>query len=277
MMANDLQRLRELLAYDAHSRRYQAIPEFVRDRLGDIASGYSSEQLQWDAPRFAWISGALPSDVQSSVELGSSLGYFSLRLAHERGFTVEGFEPVAAYAEASNLFASVADIGARVQFHARGVGIDDVAALPAADCLISLNVLHHAGNVFDRDAVAARGGWHNYARDFLSRAAERYGHMIFQTGNSVRGEAHFPSEAAIDTLVPLLEDSGWQVVKLGLISDFADPHYQSFAAAALHHAPRIGCRRNPETGLVEYRHGGEVVAALGYGTLQRPLFYCARR
>lgn len=276
MMANDLQRLRELLAYDAHSRRYQAIPEFVRERLDDIASGYSSEQLQWDAPRFTWIRDALPSDVQSSVELGSSLGYFSLRLAHECGFTVEGYEPVAAYAEAGNLFASVAGIGDRVQFHARGVGIDDVAGLPAADCLISLNVLHHAGNVFDRDAVAALGGWHHYAGDFLARAAARYGHMIFQTGNSVKGEAHFPSESAIDTLVPLLEESGWEVLKLGLITDFADPHYRSFAASELQAAPRIGCRRNPDTGLVEYRDRGEVVAALGYGTLQRPLFYCVR-
>jgi len=275
-MTDNLERLRELLAYDAHSRRYQAIPDFVRDRLGPVAGGYESEQLQWDAPRYAWIDAALPSTLRSSVELGSSLGYFSLRLAHEREFFVSGFEPVADYAEASNLFAALTALGERAQFRPRGIGIEDVAGLPAADCLITLNVLHHAGNVFDRDAVTARGGWHAYAGEFLTRATDRFEHMIFQTGNSVKGEAHFPSEAAIDTLVPLLENSGWRVVRLGVITDFADPEYQSFTASEIDRAPRIGCRRNPETGLVEYRTGGEVVAAFGYGTLQRPLFHCVR-
>jgi hypothetical protein len=271
-----LARLADLLAYDAHSRRYQALPDFVRAAIGPLAGDYSSAQLQWDAPRFDWIAAAMPEAVTSSVELGSSLGYFSLRLAHERGFAVHGFEPVAEYAEACNLFACLAGMSEVARFHGRGVGIEDIEALPAADCLISLNVLHHAGNVFDREAVRDRGGWSAYAHEFLSRAAERFRHLVFQTGNSVKGVAHFPSEAALDTIVPLLDGAGWNVRGVGMVTDFETATYQNYLPDALGPAPRIGCRRNPETGLVEYRRADEVVAALPYGTLQRPLFYCER-
>jgi len=276
MSSDILSRLEELLAYDAHSRRYQAIPDFIVEKLGHVAAGYSSEQLHWDAPRYAWIDQALPNTVRSSVELGSSLGYFSLSLAKERGFAVEGFEPVKDYAEASNLFAALTGLQAQAKFHPRGIGIDDIATLPALDCLITLNVLHHAGNIYDRAAVERRGGWLAYARDYLGRAAERFGHMIFQTGNVVKGDAHFPSEAAIDTLVSLLEASGWQVQSIGVIMNFDDLGYETFDRASLEQIPRIGCRRNPDTGLVEYRVGDSILAALAYGSLQRPLFHCVR-
>ena len=273
MSAASLDRICELLDYDAHSRRYQAIPDFVVRHLDGVAGSYESEQLQWDAPRFDWINEALPAEVSSSVELGSSLGYFSLRLAEERAMRVDGFEPVAAYAEVSNLFAGLAGFAGRAQFHPRGIGLADIDTLPQADCLVTLNVLHHAGNVFDAEVVAEMGGWHAYAHAFLNRAAGRFGHMIFQTGNSVKGEAHFPSEGAIDALIPLLEGAGWNIERFGVITDFEQPSYQVMEPAT---APRIGCRRNPETGLVDYRIGDEVVASLAFGTLQRPIFHCVR-
>jgi len=271
-----LERLDKLLAYGAHSRRYQTIPEFIRQQLADCAKGYVSEQLQWDAPRYEWIDAILPRSVRSVVELGSSLGYFSLRLAEERGLTVVGFEPVREYAEASDLFALLGELQARARFYPRGVGIDDIADLPAMDCLISLNVLHHAGNVYDRDAILRFGSWLAYAEEYLRRAAARFGHMIFQSGNSVSGVAHFPSEAAIDTLVPLLERSGWRVHGIGVVTDLASMHYDSFGRDDLDLVPRIGCRRNSSTGLVDYRVGDSLLGSLAFGTLQRPLFYCVR-
>jgi hypothetical protein len=100
--------------------------------------------------------------------------------------------------------------------------------------------------------------------------------MIFQTGNSVRGEAHFPSETAIDTLVPLLGESGWQVRSIGVVTNFDGPAYESFSREDMARIPRIGCRRNPQSGLVEYRQGDALLAELAYGTLQRPIFYCVR-
>jgi len=271
-----LQRVKSLLSYGGHSQRYQSIPEFVSKKVGNVAGAYASDQLYWDPPRYQWIDANLPADVSSAVELGSSLGYFSLRLSHERKIAATGYEPVADYAEVCNLFASLTQMENRTRFVCQSVGIDDIAGLPDADAVISLNVLHHAGNVFDAAAVRDHVGWTRYATEFLQRLNRKFKHMVFQTGNSVAGVAHFPSEVAVPVMAEILKASGWQVRSIGVITDFDTPVYQTYPLAAMGAVPRIRCHRNDISGLVEYRSDGKLLATLKYGTLQRPLFYCSR-
>jgi hypothetical protein len=271
-----IESVRSLLEYDAHSRRYQAIPDFVARQIGRASEDYSSEQLAWDGPRYDWINANLPPDVASAVELGSSLGHFSLRLGYERKIDVTGYEPVKAYAQVCNLFAAITGIEDRARFQAASVGIEDLGQLPDADALISLNVLHHAGNVFDTGAVQACGGWVPYAVEFLRRAAGKFRYLVFQTGNSVKGAAHFPSEDAVTVLADLLRKSGWTIGCVGVVTDYQSMGYRSFGADEIDRVPRIGCRRSSKSGLVEYRSNGALLAELPYGTLQRPLFFCRR-
>jgi len=271
-----LERIRALLTYDGHSGHYQAIPEFVATQLGSIAESYSSEQLPWDEPRFAWIDANLPRNVASITELGSNLGYFGLRLSYERNVNVNGFDPVKPYAEIGNLFASLTGIDGRVRFHGKPVGLADIESLPSADAVICLNVLHHAGNLFDLDQVTAHGSWAAYASEFLSRLSVKYNHLIFQTGNSVKGIAYFPSEHAVPVTADLLGNSGWNVNMIGVLTEFSTIRYQSFELDKLKLIPRVRCQRNVISGLVEYYSNGSLLAELPYGALQRPLFYCRR-
>lgn len=268
--------VRSLLEYNAHSRRYQSIPDFITRQIGRAASEYSSEQLAWDEPRYVWIDANLPHDVASAVELGSSLGYFSLNLSHQRNMEVTGYERVQEYARACNLFATIAGIDARARFQAASVGIEDVPKLPRADVLISLNVLHHAGNVFDSQAVAEHGGWVRYATEFLRCSSKKFRYLVFQTGNSVKGVAHFPSFEAVPFISDLLRTSGWIVRSIGIVTDFKSCKYETYEPSNINRLPRIGCHRNPNSGMVEYRENGNLLAELPYGTLQRPLFFCAR-
>lgn len=269
-------RIKALLAYDEKFRRYQTLPDFLLRDLGLDPQDYTSEQLAWDAPRYDWIVDNLPPGVNRVTELGSSLGYFCLRLAHDQGLSATGYEPVSAYTEVCNLFSDFAGLDDRLTFRDDPAILEFLVNLPAADLLISLNVMHHAGNIFDGEIVNQRGGWRNYALEYLSRLTEKASHLAIQTGNSARGIAHFPSEDAVAFTASLLEDAGWRVNAIGVIENFDDPTYRTYPASAVDEIPRVRCRRNPDTNLVEYRVGDALVAELSYGTLQRPMFMCTR-
>ncbi len=269
-------RIKTLLTYDQKFRRYQAIPDFLLENLGLNLRNYASEQLAWDEPRYRWIVENLPPDVNSVIELGSSLGYFCLRLAHDQGCSATGYEPVSAYTEVCNLFAEVAGLDSRLKFRDDPAILEYLPNLAPADLLVSLNVMHHAGNVFDREIVEELGGWQNYAVTYLSRLTEIAPHLVIQTGNSAHGVAHFPSEDAVAFTAALLNDAGWHVDAIGVVEDFDNVSYRTYPGAAAADVPRIRCRRNRDTGLVEYRRGDDLVAELPYGTLQRPMFACTR-
>lgn len=269
-------RIRALLAYDEKFRRYQELPAFLLRELDLDPRDYASDQLAWDAPRYDWIAANLSADTARVTELGSSLGYFCLRLVHEHGLAAVGYEPVEAYAEVCNLFAELTGLDDRLRFSAEPAVLDYITDLAAADLVISLNVMHHAGNVFDRDVVKRHGGWRNYAREYLARLTRVAPHLILQTGNSVHGAALFPGKDAVPFMTALLEEAGWRVDTIGVIERFDRPTYRQYPRAAIDDIPRIQCSRNPDTGLVEYRIGSDLVATLPYGTLQRPLFACTR-
>ena len=269
-------RIKTLLSYDEKFRRYQAIPEFLLQELNLDLETYSSTQLAWDQPRYDWIVENLPERVGRVTELGSSLGYFCLRLAHDHGLSAVGFEPVSAYTEVCNLFAKVSGLETQLKFRDEPAVLGFLTSLPPADLLVSLNVMHHAGNIFDTEMVEHLGGWRNYALEYLSRLTEVAPHLVLQTGNSAHGIAHFPSEEAVSFTTSLLEDAGWRVDAIGVVENFEHPAYATYTTASMDDIPRFRCRRNPDTGLVEYRVGETLVAELSYGTLQRPMFKCTR-
>jgi len=272
-----LARLKDLLSYRGHSKQYQVVPDFIQKKIDGNEVNYESIQLAWDEPRYNWIKSVLPESIVSEVELGASLGYFSLRLAHDFGCTATGFEPVEVYAEAANLFAEIGELGDQVRFIGHGVTLDTIEDMPDADLLVTLNVLHHAGNVFDAQKVAEVGNWRSYAVEYLSRMAAKYPHMIFQTGNSVKGVAHFPGREAVPFMRDVLKEAGYGVEALGLITDLDSISYKTFGPDQIDDAPVIWCQRNLDTGEVDYYRNDKVVKSLPYGTLQRPLFYCCRR
>ena len=73
-----ISRIREILKYHDKFLAYQELPPFLQSLFEKSDINYSSQQLAWDKPRLDWIFKALPTTIKTAVEIGSSLGYFSL-------------------------------------------------------------------------------------------------------------------------------------------------------------------------------------------------------
>ena len=272
-----ISRIREILKYHDKFLAYQELPPFLQSLFEKSDINYSSQQLAWDKPRLDWIFKALPTTIKTAVEIGSSLGYFSLMLSHDRGVNVTAFEPVTEYAELSNILASLGNLEDKACFHGTGVTLRDIYQLPDADLLVSLNVLHHAGNFYDSEEVKAYGSWLKYANAYLTKISEKFPFLIFQCGNSARGIAHFEGEQAVDVLVELLEASGYLVRTVGIIEDPSKITYSSYSRDELRHVPRISCTRNSTTALVDYFKNKQCIGSYKFGTLQRPIFFCQKK
>lgn len=270
------QHILELLSYEREFRDYQDIPKFVSEILELKPKEYSSQQLAWDEPRYTWIKNHIPADIKSVVEVGSSLGYFSLRLAHEMSVEVTGFEPVKEYTKLGNLFAEISSLKDKVRFFDEEINLATISSLPEADLHISLNVLHHAGNFYDADVFSTFESWTDYAVSYLTKIRKKYRYLIFQCGNSAKGTAHFPGIEAVQSLEQILKRAGYSVNAIGVIGDLAEIKYASYSSYSEKEIPKIWCKRNEEKKLVDYFDGYNLVATLPYGTLQRPLFFCER-
>lgn len=269
-------RIKEILQYQDKFLAYQELPPFFYDRYGKNDIIYSSHQLAWDKPRYDWMCKSLPSTIKTAVEVGSSLGFFSLMLSYDRSIKITAFEPVADYAELSNILAELGGLTDKAFFHDTGVTLSDIPTLPSSDLFISLNVLHHAGNFYDTEEVEAYGSWLKYANAYLTEISQKFPFLIFQCGNSARGNAHFKGGRAIDVLVELLESSGYSVRAVGVIENPSKITYSTYSPEEVKLAPRISCARNLKTGLVDYFKNEEYIGSYKYGTLQRPIFFCEK-
>lgn len=258
---------------------YQELPEAVlRSAPALRHMSYQSRQLGLDAPRYQWLVQCLAGLRKLTVvEVGANLGYFSLSLAADLDCHVNAYEPLEDPAETCSLLAELSGLHERVVCHRRGVDLDDLDRLPDADLLISLNVLHHAGSVFGADEVERAGGWRAYSLQWLRRAARKYRMLFLQTGNKSSGPALFESADAVPYVSTLLDAAEWDVEAVGIISDFAQFRYDTWTGESLERAPATTCRRNPDTGLVDYLRDDRIVASLAKGLAQRPLWFCRSR
>lgn len=275
-----LQRLNRLLATESvRFAAYQELPEALLQAVPSLrALPYKSRQLALDGPRYRWLLQCLGSRREFSVvEIGANLGFFSLSLAADRDARATLYEPIGPYVETVGLLADLAGLSGRVVCHASGVGIDDLETLPEADLLISLNVLHHAGTVFDVAAVEAANGWRAYAERWLAAASFKYRMLFLQTGNKSTGPALFDSAEAVPFVRGMLTGAGWTIDAVGAIGDFRELRFDTWTADRIDDVPATVCRRNPETGLVDYRRDGVIVASLPKGLAQRPLWFCRSR
>ena len=276
-VGGDLGRLAALLGQDVGKfGRYQVLPPVALERCPALAElGYDQAgHVPFDGPRYGWLTRNLDLAGLSVVEAGANLGYFALSLAAEYGGPVRALEPVAVFSEACALIARLCGLKDQVTCINEGLALDDIEGLPETDLIVLLNVLHHAGTVFDADRIAALGGWEAYAREYLARLGRRAVWLFFQIGNTARGEALFPGREAIPFVHTLLTVAGWTVEKIGIVEDFERLSLSTVTPEAIAELPRIWCRRNPESGLVDYFEGERLLASLATGMAQRPLWLC---
>lgn len=273
----ELQALDELLLGVRHRfSNYQRLPPFMETILEreDYALNYGVQQIDLDEARFRFLHDGLPLDGLAVTEIGCNLGYFLLRLAHESHCKTIGFEPIAAYCACIEQMAEIGRIADTVGVHARGVLLADIEDLPEADLIIELNVLHHAGAVFDQEAVSGMGTWDDYAHARLSALALKGEYLLFQTGNSAGNETLFPSEAAALFTHRLLAGAGWQVLQIGSIPDLTSLDYVGSPGDRPEQVTTYHCHRNPDSDLVDYVREEKLCGSLPTGLANRPIWLC---
>jgi len=272
----DIEMVASLLKKDTgRFSNYQKIPEFVLEKIPDLRNiDYCQSQMELDTPRYKWLKERYRSDDFTVVEIGANLGYFAMTLAEECNARATVYEPIAEYAEVCRILCRVLKLQDKIQVSSRSIAIDDLESISSSDLIIHLNVLHHAGSSFDVAQIDSISDWHRYAHRYLRRLSKKASYLFFQTGNMWKNKPLFPSETTLSLIANLLEDSNWVVEEIGVIEDLSKMHYKNYHAESIEEIPRIYCRRNQKTNLVEYYREGRAIGSCGTGSAQRPLWFC---
>ena len=277
----ELDELRRLLANTAQRfTHYQNLPTNLLSKYGyDVLGEYKPEQLSLDAPRLKFLEKHLGLQGLKVTEIGSNLGFFCLQLAEKHQAFVTGFEPIESYARASTLMANLLSLpNQNCEFISSGVTLSDVSFIGNCDLMIELNVMHHAGSLFDCEVVENSGGWIQYATKRLAAIREKAKYLYFQTGNMKNGMPLFASENSIEVVAEILENSGWSVDAVGMLKDLSKQNldYESYLMSDINDIPRYQCRRNSQIDKVEYvdlQTG--ITNSLATGLGNRPLWICS--
>jgi hypothetical protein len=273
-----LRQLNELIPQEkGEHHNYQDLASLVRLLSGEShVVGYQHEQIPIDQERYEWLRARIASHAgaRSVLEIGGNLGYLCLRLVQELGLRATCLEPIEDYVRISNLLAKGFGLEHLYQSRRAFVLWDNIDELPQADVVINLNVIHHAGRVFDCDVVARLGGWTAYAQSYLEKLAHRGRYLFFQTGNTWPSKRLFENTEAPEFLAGILGRSGWRVIDVGIFDRLPVLTLSSYPLSELARIPRIWCQRNLATDLVDYYHEKNLLASFPTGLAQRPLFFC---
>ena len=272
--SNELQD--QLGSFNELFSHYQQIPDFVFDKYFDenFEPEYEVKQLLLDAPRYKFLTSNLNCNNLSVVEIGSNLGYFCLSLAHDFDCRAKGFEPITNYQIAATLLAEICGLTELCRFSEKSISLADINYLPQADLYIELNVMHHAGVVFDKEYVENLKGWRNYTIAKLEAYRTKSKFLFFQTGNTANGNTLFPSSDAVTFTSEILQESGWEIQALGTIPDLSKLQYEKHNSKQLALGTTYVCSRNPTTNLVDYFFDGTLSASLITGLASRPIWLC---
>jgi hypothetical protein len=165
---------------DCRHGNYQEIPPSIPEHLRQKLPEYPKTRLE--SARFEWLDRLGMFAKKRIVEIGGNLGYFSIRATSERDATSVVYEPDNRLGTVMSLMAALSGVADRVQVRNNAVMLSDWPELPAADLVINLNVIHHAGKEFDKSIIKTAGDWRAYAVAFLRRLTNVAPLMAFQTG-----------------------------------------------------------------------------------------------
>lgn len=273
-----IRQLNDIIPRDKQEHyNYQDLASLIQVLTGEpYPIGYRHEQIPLDEPRYQWLKARIASlpRADSVLEIGGNLGYICLRLVQELGLRATCLEPIEDYVRISTFLARELGLAHLYQGRRALVLWDNLTDLPQADVLINLNVLHHAGRVFDCDVVGSLGGWEAYAQSYLAKLVHKGRYLFFQTGNTWPSARLFGNIEAPDFLADLLHRSGWRVIDLGIFDKLPQLSMTSYPLSEIGSVPRIRCERNATTDLVDYYHQDRLLASFPTGLAQRPLFFC---
>lgn len=95
-------KLIELLKEESKHSGYQMLPPCLVEVMGEAPAGLVGDKRQ-DASRYDWFNCKWDSSVNSIIDIGANLGYFSFRALKDFNVKINAYEPYEPHAEAMSI------------------------------------------------------------------------------------------------------------------------------------------------------------------------------
>ena len=230
--------------------------------------------INHDQLRFNWVKKLIPIKkiTRSLIDVGSNLGYFCLRFAKELNYYATGYEYEKPTFNKANLLKKKLN---NIKYINKGLTIKDLNNLKNADLIIHLNVLHHAGHMYDKKLISNEKDWMRYSIRYLKKLSIKSKYLFFQTGNVNYNQRYFRNEDTFKVIPKILKLSGWKIIKIGNIEFKSKKlYYRYYDPRNIKKIPTICCSRDKKSKKVFYKINNKIIFKYKSGFLQRPLFWC---
>lgn len=195
---------------------YSRLPPRLEKMFPELAS-QQKDDVHGVAARLKAMQTVLSGrNLGTMIDLGGNSGYFCLSLI-DAGMankaTVYDIDMLGESLAAGRTMADLLSIADRIQFVKQKIELEFVQNLPAVDTMICLNLLHHAGRLFDVESVN-ENGWGRYAQEWL--AAMRNKSRLAIVGLAFDSEAppnwDEPTKSRAERFARIADSAGWSIL-----------------------------------------------------------------
>jgi hypothetical protein len=200
---------------------YSQLPDKLRLRCEEV-SGVMKEDIFGVRDRLEVIKHVFKDiNLGKIADLGGNSGFFSLSLVDlgmAKSATVYDLsKPVL---DAGEKMSSALNMKDKVVFKQQAITLEFLRSMCKVDTIICLNLIHHAGVLFDIDIVKSMG-WEEYARQWLLTLREKAKILIIGVGFKGKKPTNWkiPFHRRPAKFFKLAKESGWSVIYDANVSD----------------------------------------------------------
>lgn len=159
-----------------------------------------------------------------AIDLGGNSGYFSLSLIDE-GLISQStvYDTNIRVLEAGEQMASMMGLSKKVRFVEQAVSLNWLRGVDPVDTVIDLNLIHHAGTLYDIDEVREQG-FEAYARAWLSQIRRISKFCAFGLGYKETKPRNWDvqNKDRPVAIIDISASAGWKVLYEANVQDIAD-------------------------------------------------------
>jgi hypothetical protein len=208
--------LRDLYEATSKHSNYQTLAPDV-DRLLGVAP--VPAKSRYERERFDFISRHVAFDGLHAADIGGNTGFFSFEMLRAGATRVDYFEGNVAHHDFVHEAARQLALEARLATHARYVEFT-TSDLPAVDCTLLLNVLHHLGDDYGDHSLSLDAAKASMLAP-LATIARTSRTLVFQLGFNWRGDRHRPlfangTKAELIEFVRRSSEADWDIDAIGI-------------------------------------------------------------
>lgn len=213
----------KLMQWLAESKGYIQLPPRLAAAYGDGKALVTEDAFGANDRLQAILQVLEGRNLGNMIDLGGHSGFFSLSLVDAglaRTSVVCDLDEKAL--EAGRLMAAELGIDQEVRFVKQGIDIEFMRSMQAYDTILNLNLIHHAGSLFDVDEVR-KVGWEQYAQTTLECMRKKCKTALFGIGIKRNKPVHLSTsrDQLASTIEGIAAKAGWAVRYSANVQDIA--------------------------------------------------------